>query len=141
MQDQDYSPGHKVVIGLQPFGTVLWNRVLRYCHETGQPTDLETQKNIYHQAVVQCFDKLSPDLRDCTYQLMEIPHWHTMNYTEANVAEPAFRTFADEVRAFGLSLWHHMAQRGFLKAGRHYYVESSTEMLAIVGFFDDAAYV
>lgn len=135
------SAAHKVIIGLQPFGTTLWNRTLTYCHATGQPTDTETARNIFHQAVYQVFTKMDPDFRNFGYQLMEIPNWQTMNYTEASVGDTAFRTYADEVRAFGLALWQHMYQKGFLKAGRHYYVESCQELLAVVGFFDDAAYV
>jgi len=125
----------RLIIGLDNFGFQLWNDVIRYCQDTGQPSSPELHKAIYHEAISQVVSILSTDFQDFMLRLMEIPVWTTLHYTDRPIDPNLTRTFADQLRAFGISLWHRMEQRKTMLPNRFHVLESCDTMKLIIASY------
>lgn len=127
----------RLIIGLDNFGFQLWNDIIRHCQNTGQPSTPEHHKVFYHEAISQVVSVLNEDFQDYMLRLMEIPVWTTLHYTEQPLDPNLSRVFADQLRVFGITLWHRMNQRKTLLPARFHVLESCDTMKLIIASYSN----
>ena len=125
------------ILSLHPFGGALFNSVIHYCQETGNPSTPESHKAIFEECVSQVAAKLSPDINDFMYSLMELPNWTTIHYLDAPVDYDRTEFFRNAVRAFAVCLWHEVNNRVGFNPNYVYLKESCTPALLILGAYAD----
>lgn len=125
------------IIGLEQFGQRLMLAVQHYVRDTNQPHREDVIKNIYFQAVSQVLAKMTPNIQEFAYAMYEVPSWKTIDYTGEVCNTPAHKTFADAVRSFGQTLQARLVLKGILVPGMVFYLESCTELVAVVRLYED----
>lgn len=128
----------KLIIGIDPGSYQFKNDVIHYCQETGQPSTPMHHKAIFQECLSQIFQKMDQDFQVFMANLMELPVWTTIHYVDAPVDYDQATPFKHAVRAFAITLWHTMHNKGCLNNQNIYILESCSDTLAIVGQYVDA---
>lgn len=131
----------KALVSIVNFGPVLWKEVLQYMTETGQPMRPDIAKSIYDQVFGQCVLQIKPDLQAFSANLLTIPQWSTLHYTDEPVNYERVRPFAAAVRAFGVQLWHLFYEQELFSKGDTFVLESCDSTTAVIGCYYDNAYL
>lgn len=96
----------RFVIGLEHDGHRLKNEIIVYIQESQQPNDAEHLESIYaeiNQQIVHAFDK---NFDTFMLNIMSVPNFMTINYTDNEIDFNLIRRFGDQVRSYAVRVWN-----------------------------------
>jgi len=131
----------KIIISLLPHSNVFKAEVLRYCKETGNPDTPQHHTEIFFQCLSQILNKMDSDGQAFMGNLMELPVWETIHYLDTPVNYDITVHFRNEMRAFGLAIWHEITSRYRPTEPTIYVLESCDISMAVIGAYVDSSLV
>lgn len=96
----------RFVIGLEHDGHRLRNEIMGYIQESRQPNDQEHLEAIYAEIISQIVHAFHEDFQTYMLNIMSVPNFMTINFTEDEVDFNLIRRFGDQVRSFAVRVWN-----------------------------------
>ena len=96
----------RFVIGLEHDGHRLRNDIVGYIQESRQPNDQEHLEAIYTEIISQIVHAFDEDFQTYMLNIMSVPNFMTINYTDNEVDFNLIRRFGDQVRSFAVRAWN-----------------------------------
>ena len=131
----------KYIITLSPYCYIFERDLRIFMQTTGQP--LERFNDIYKECLSQIISKMCNDASIVAYDLMTVPNFVTLNYTETpiNVKDPVVAHFRDSTRAFGLVIFETIRTKVHREGQWYYFLESCSLTTAVISTVINADYL
>lgn len=92
----------RFIVGLDRRGADFFSSVIQYMELTNQPRHIDTAKEIYTRCISEILFHMAPTDEEFMYNIMTIPSWMLINFTENHIVPQHVTEFAHEVRSFAL---------------------------------------
>lgn len=130
----------RFVIGLEHDGYQLKNDIVFYVQATKQPSDGEHIVAIYNEIISQIIHACTPNLDDFSLNILQLPAYSTINFTDDEIPFDVIRSFGAKVRAFAIRLWgmiYPKMQERFDQVPFHFVMESVTETYLVLAAYPE----
>lgn len=98
--------GTIILIGLEQHGYRLLNACRDFCAETLGDINSETVMNIYRECVSQVIHQYDNSSHQFLENILVLPNFKTITYTEKDIAYPVIQKFRGEVRLFAVAVFN-----------------------------------
>lgn len=130
--------GTIVVVGLENYGYSFLEDCKAFCVKMLGDLNSETVMQIYHECVSQIIYHYTDDSRTFLLNVLELPNFKTITYTEAPLDLETIKWFKGRVRLFAIVIYNLISSQVQMQLMSTFYtLESSTTTMLLLKRYDN----